>query len=316
MASTKARALGSIWGVCVGDALGGPVQSMPAGGFERITGLRAVKPFQIPAGSYSDDGSMTLALAQSFIDTNGRYNHGGSIQYFTEWLASGRFSGFSAAWDVGMSTRTSLAIWGERGTRDIEATQGMIDQRLGVEKASGNGSLMRIAPVGVVMWRDGEEGARKRAREQSGITHPALACVEACELYTVLMGRVMRGDDKETLAQTVSDFKISHSALAQRLARYKSIANWKQPSESAMQSSGWVVDTLEVALWGFFKYDSWADGALAVVNLGGDSDTAGAVYGGLAGAFYGVEAIPAAWVEGMQNWELIRRVAGGVAELV
>jgi ADP-ribosyl-[dinitrogen reductase] hydrolase len=124
------------------------------------------------------------------------------------------------------------------------------------------------------------------------------------------------GDGKETLAQAVSDFKISHSALAQRLARYKSIADWKQPSESAMRSSGWVVDTLEVALWGFFKYDSWADGALAVVNLGGDSDTAGAVYGGLAGAFYGVEAIPAAWVEGMHNWELIRRVADGVAELV
>lgn len=135
---------------------------------------------------------MTLALAQSFIDTQGRYNHAGSIRYFTEWLAHGRFSGFSGAWDVGMSTRAGLGIWGERGTGDIEATQGVIDQRLGVEEASGNGSLMRIAPVGVVMWRDGE-GARKRAREQSGITHPALACVEACELYTVLMGRVMRG---------------------------------------------------------------------------------------------------------------------------
>lgn len=91
-----------------------------------------------------------------------------------------------------MSTRAGLRVWGERGTGDMEATQGVIDQRLGVEEASGNGSLMRIAPVGVVTWRDGE-GARKRAREQSGITHPAPACVEACELYTVLMGRVMRG---------------------------------------------------------------------------------------------------------------------------
>lgn len=83
-----------------------------------------------------------------------------------------------------------------------------------------------------------------------------------------------------------------------------------------MKSSGWVVDTLEVALWAFFKYDNWADGALAVVNLGEDSDTAGAVYGGLAGAFYGLESMPSSWVDGMQNQELIRRIAEGVSELV
>lgn len=135
---------------------------------------------------------MTLALSQSFIDTQGKYNHLGSIKYFTDWLGTGRFSGFSAAWDVGMSTRVSLGIWGERGTGDIAQTQRVVDRDLDRERASGNGSLMRISPVGVVMWRDGE-GARKCTREQSRITHPALACLEACELYTMLMGRVMHG---------------------------------------------------------------------------------------------------------------------------
>lgn len=83
-----------------------------------------------------------------------------------------------------------------------------------------------------------------------------------------------------------------------------------------MASSGWVVDTLEVALWGFFKYDSWEEGVLAVVNRGGDSDTAGAVYGGLAGVFYGYDSIPTRWVEGMQNGRFIRDVAGKFAEVV
>lgn len=76
-----------------------------------------------------------------------------------------------------------------------------------------------------------------------------------------------------------------------------------------MTSSGWVVDTLECALWAFFKFDSWKKGALAVVNLGGDSDTAGAVYGGLAGCFYGIASIPSEWVNGMQNQEFIKGVA-------
>lgn len=77
-----------------------------------------------------------------------------------------------------------------------------------------------------------------------------------------------------------------------------------------MTSSGWVIDTLECALWAFFKYDSWEEGALAVVNLGGDADTAGAVYGGLAGCFNGMESIPSKWVQGMQNKEFI----GGIAD--
>ena len=83
---------------------------------------------------------------------------------------------------------------------------------------------------------------------------------------------------------------------------------------SDVTSSGWVVDTLECALWAFFKYDTWKDGALAVVNLGGDSDTAGAVYGGLAGSYYGFDAIPGEWVDGMQNKGLIESIAGALSD--
>lgn len=126
----------------------------------------------------------------------------------------------------------------------------------------------------------------------------------------------MTGETKEQLVETISAFKISHATLAKRLSQYKTLSDWRLPSEADMRSSGWVVDTLEVALWGLFKYDSWADGALAVVNLGGDSDTAGAVYGALAGAFYGFESIPSQWVEGMKNWKLIQEIAEGVSELV
>ncbi|KAE8387690.1 ADP-ribosylation/Crystallin J1 [Aspergillus alliaceus] len=315
--SLTSRSLGTIWGVCVADALGGPVQFQKPGTFTPITGLRPVKPFAQPAGSYSDDGSMTLALAQSLIDSRGNYSqaHALSIKYYIDWLSTGRFSTTDRAWDVGLSTRAALLSWRKCGTVDLQRTQAVIDRELDAEDRSGNGSVMRIAPVGLVLWRDVVE-ARRVARVQGAVTHPSLACVEACEVYTVVVCGVLRGEGKEALCALVSGFPFTHGDLVERLATYKCLADWGRRNAEDVRSSGWVVDTLEVALWGFFKYDCWAEGALAVANLGGDADTAAAVYGGLAGAFYGVDAIPAEWVEGMQNRTLIGEVAGQLAELV
>lgn len=111
-------------------------------------------------------------------------------------------------------------------------------------------------------------------------------------------------------------FPFTHPSLKERLSlhRYRTISDWKVKAPSDMTSSGWVVDTLECALWAFFKYDTWKEGALAVVNLGGDSDTAGAVYGGLAGAFYGFDDIPGEWVDGMQNKGFIESIASALSD--
>ncbi|KAL4895110.1 ADP-ribosylation/Crystallin J1 [Aspergillus ambiguus] len=310
--SVRSRVRGSIWGVCVADALGGPVQFKEPHTLVPVTGLRFVEPFKQPAGSYSDDGAMTLALAQSIINSRGSYNHSLSIQYFMDWLFNGRFSTTSFAWDVGRSTRGALLSWQKRGVDNLETTQAHINRKLDRDDCSGNGSLMRIAPLGVALWRKTPQ-ARKYARDQSRITHPSLPCVEACELYTLLLCEVMQGSGKERLCQTTANFRFDHPQLSERLARYGSISDWKTKSVN-IRSSGWVIDTIEVALWAFFKYESWADGALAVVNLGGDSDTAGAVYGGLAGAFYGFELIPPQWIEGMVRKDLIGDIATKLAD--
>lgn len=133
---------------------------------------------------------MTLALAQSFIDSEGKYNHALSIRYWTQWWAKGRFCTHRKAWDVGKSTRRSLAIWHKRGVEDLETTQKMVDGTLNNDDFSGNGSLMRVSPVGVALFRD-SEAARKVAREQGVPTHPSLACVEACEAFTLLICKAM-----------------------------------------------------------------------------------------------------------------------------
>jgi ADP-ribosylglycohydrolase len=299
--------------------------------------------------SYSDDGAMTLALAQSFIDANGQYNHVASIKYYLEWLFDGRFSTRNYAWDEGISTRLALSIWRDAIWKyyewkspltddDIAKTQRTVFDSLGMDESSGNGSLMRIAVVGVIMHTvDDLDIVRDTARKQSAITHPSVACQEACAVYTEVVWRVMRGtfhfffphssaqgadllcgkgESNDQILHAISTFPFSHQILRQRLAAYPSLSSWKETLDTDIKSSGWVVDTLEVALWAFFKFDDWKGGALAVVNLGGDADTAGAVYGALAGCWYGVEGIPGEWKEGMQRKELIEEVAGGLAGLV
>lgn len=115
-----------------------------------------------------------------------------SIEYFVQWLANGRFSTTKKAWDVSRSTRLSLSTWKKHGVDQIEDTQQVICNKLDQEFCSGNGSLMRIAPIGVALWTNSDL-SRKAARENSRATHPALACVEACEAFTELICLAVNG---------------------------------------------------------------------------------------------------------------------------
>lgn len=137
---------------------------------------------------------MTLALACSFNKSNMQYNHELSIRYFIEWITTGHFGTANHSWDVGRSTRTSLRMWVKYGIEggDFELAQLLVTDRLHQNEFSGNGSLMRIVPIGLVYWQDSEL-AREIARRHGQITHPSHACMEACEAYTELVCRVMNG---------------------------------------------------------------------------------------------------------------------------
>lgn len=135
---------------------------------------------------------MTLALAQSLIDAEHRYDHVLAIKYFLQWWESGRFSTTDVSWDVGISTGQALSCW-KKGLADAESTQQTINNKLKHESCSGNGSLMRIAPIGVAFFF-APGYAHETAKRQSQTTHPALACVEACQAYTELIGAAMQGE--------------------------------------------------------------------------------------------------------------------------
>lgn len=146
---------------------------------------------------------MTLALATSIFKSL-QYNHELSIKFYVEWLSEGRFGTVDHSWDVGHSTRMSLKIWKSKMS-DMAFAQASVNAQLDREEFSGNGSLMRIVPIGVWYWRDVGQ-AREFAREQSKVTHPSLACVEACEAYTELVALAMNGE-----SSLLSDLCSDHS---------------------------------------------------------------------------------------------------------
>jgi ADP-ribosylglycohydrolase len=178
----------------------------------------------------------------------------------------------------------------------------------------GNGSLMRVAPIGLVYFRDVDR-ALSNAALSSDATHPYPTCADCCQIYTRLIVRAMNGASKEDLAKEFASTPFTDAKVKQRLDRYASLADWQNTDEDDIKSSGYVLSTLEASLWAFFTTSTFQSGAFKVVNLGYDADTVGAVYGGLAGAYYGIEEIPAEWIAGLQKRDVVEEIASGLCSL-
>lgn len=230
--------------------------------------------------------------------------------------------------DIGVGTQAVLKAWsahfeekgwGEGGEevarRVTEEGQKMVDGLFRRESYCGNGSLMRVIPIALAFYAGGLEKAVAYARESSQVTHPHSRCQEACAIYTELAVRVLHGADKAALVETIATADIQDDQLRDRLSGYRGLDSWMQQPESKIRSTGYVIDTLEAALWAFFTTDTFEAGAIRVVNLGHDADTVGAVYGGLAGAFYGFDAIPKRWMKAMRNKDLLQKISARLEEM-
>ncbi|KAL4736795.1 ADP-ribosylation/Crystallin J1 [Aspergillus similis] len=304
--TVESRVKGTIYGVAVVDALGGPVEFQPRGSFEPVTDYQHNSNFDVPPGTWTDDTSMTLCLAKSLIDSCGVFDSQAAIRNYINWRNHGYLSATDECFDIGTATSKALE-YGGGGQPDI-------DKALKRENCCGNGSLMRVSPIGLVYFDDLRE-ALYQAAASSNVTHPYPTCAECCTIYTKLIVCAMNGASKEGLAAELAATRFRDRKLEQRLGRYASLQDWQAKAECDIDSSGYVISTLEAALWSFFSTSTLEGGALRAVNLGWDADTVGAVYGGLAGAFYGLEAIPSRWIEGLQKREVIEEIADDLAKL-
>ena len=174
---------------------------------------------------------------------------------------------------------------------------------------------MRISPIALVYHKD-LSLALEKAALSSQVTHAYSTNLEACKIYTLLIALALKAATKEDLADSLTTYPFKDSDLISCFAKYNNITSFEQMSEIDISSSGYVVHSLEASLWAFFTTETFYDGALKVVNLGNDADTVGAIYGGLVGAFYGVEAIPEEWVNTLHRKDILDITIEGLVRLV
>ena len=258
------KAKGMLWGLIVGDALGSPIQFTGKDSHPWITEMVKCPVFNLPAGYWTDDGSMALCVMDSFVRKGG-YDLADIGQTFVRWLHEGYLSSKDGqAFDVGGATYSAgLAL--RRGS--------LVN---GTEESQGNGSIMRFAPSYLIARALGRP---EILHEVSDLTHAS-----------------------SRVRQVVDRFA---SVLDEHFAGTRTTARSEFRTREEVNNSGWAVSTLEAALWAFNTTESFEDALVAAVNLGGDSDTIGAVCGQVAGAYYGFAAIPDRWVKAVKTWQKV-----------
>lgn len=297
------RYRGALLGLAAGDALGTTLEFKDPGTFAPLTDMVGGGPFGLKPGEWTDDTSMALCLAESLVEMNG-FDPIDQLERYVRWYRHGLYSVKGHCFDIGITTAGAL--------RRFEAT-GRPDCGSADPGAAGNGSLMRLAPAPLAFAAD-PAAAVRYAGESSTTTHGARECVDACRYFGGLLVGAVQGRSKaELLASGFAPLPgmWDGAPLAPKVAAVAAGSYVGKPA-AAVRGSGYVVHTLEAALWAFAGTDTFRAGALAVVNLGEDADSTGAVYGQLAGAFYGVEGIPAEWRDKLAMRERIEELADGL----
>lgn len=300
------RYKGSLLGLAAGDALGTTVEFMSPGSFDPLETIVGGGPFGLNAGEWTDDTSMALCLAESLIERRG-FDEVDQMQRFCHWHREGHLSSNGRCFDIGMTVSHALRRFEETS----EPFSGSTDKR-----SAGNGSLMRLSPVPLFFAERPAEAIR-RAADSSRTTHGAKEAVDACRYMTALIVGALSDASKEELLSNLFEpirGLWENEPLAPKIAEIAS-GSFKERQPPHIRGSGYVVDSLEAALWAFHHGNDFREGALMAVNLGDDADTTGAVYGQLAGAYYGASGIPDEWLELIAHRALIESFAGRLYEL-
>jgi ADP-ribosyl-[dinitrogen reductase] hydrolase len=289
------RHAGCLLGVACGDALGGCLEFSRRDARPRVTEMLPNPRFGLPAGCWTDDTSMALCLAESLAASAGADNPADQLARYCAWMDGGHLSVNGECFDVGATVRTALRHHKERGA--------LVPEQLAQPQFRGNGSLMRVAPCAMARFDD-PAAAFALGAASSSSTHPERVCVAACGVYCHLVALALQGADKPALLAALTSF----TAAVPPELRDVAAAAFLTKRRADIKSSGYVVHTLEAALWAFFTTPSFEEGAVLAVNLADDADSVGAVYGGVAGAHYGLAAIPPRWLAALQGRELLNRV--------
>jgi ADP-ribosylglycohydrolase len=294
------RYRGCLLGLAAGDALGTTLEFRTPGSFTPITDMIGGGPFGLKPGEWTDDTSMALSLAASLVET-GSFDPVDQMDRYLRWHREGYLSSNGRCFDIGVTTRQALLRYEAHG----DPFSGPTDPN-----TAGNGSLMRLAPVAMYFAAKPAEAIRL-CGESSRTTHGALAAVDACRYFGGLLVGALGGEDKETLLSERYTPAPGAWQFNPLVAEIDEIAggSFKRKVPPHIKGSGYVVRSLEAALWAFYRSETFEAGCLLAANLGDDADTTAAIYGQIAGAYYGEDGIPSRWREKLALRKTIETLA-------
>ncbi len=294
------RYWGSLLGLAAGDALGTTLEFKRPGSFKPLVDMVGGGPFDLAVGQWTDDTAMALCLAESLTEIGG-FDPLDQMKRYVRWYRQGYMSSTGRCFDIGNTIRTAL----ERFEATGEPYNGLTDPY-----SAGNGSLMRLAPVAMFYARH-PRVAIERSAQSSRTTHATPVAVAACAYFGGLLVGALNGVCKEVLLSEryapIPGYWVENPLHAE--IDQIACGSFKQRTPPEITGSGYVVRSLEAALWAFYGSDNFKTGCLKVANLGEDADTTAAIYGQLAGAYYGVLDIPATWRNRIALRSLIKTLA-------
>lgn len=291
------KILGGLWGALVGDAVGVPVEFRKRAELQRdpVTDMREFGTHRQPKGTWSDDGALTLCTVDSLATRE--FDPADLGARFVAWYQEGLWTASGEVFDVGVTTAAALGRIMNGVAAEVAGGDGPI--------SNGNGSLMRILPIALRFARLETAELLRRVHVGSAITHRHLRSQMACGLYSLVVQRLLKLESpQEALANGLAAFRDFYSrdpVWAAELHNFQLLlaGDLAGREERDIDSGGYVVHTLTASLWCFVRTGNYEECVLKAVNLGEDTDTTGCVAGGLAGLYYGLEAIPSRWREAM-----------------
>jgi ADP-ribosyl-[dinitrogen reductase] hydrolase len=300
--NTIERYRGCLLGLAVGDALGAPFEGFPPGDGASFLceEMMGGGPFDLGAGEWTDDTSMALCLAESLIERRG-FDPLDQLERYVRWMREGHLSSNGRCFDIGGTVQAALVRFLDTRASFCGSTDPM---------SAGNGSIMRLAPVALFYAMNPRE-AIERCGESSRTTHGADTAVDACRYLGALIVGALQGASREQLLSDAFSPVAGYWKEKPLASEVHEIAHgsFRRRNPPEIAGSGYVVKSLEAALWAFNRSNSFREGCLHAVSLGLDADTTGAVYGQLAGACYGESAISESWLQKLAQRQLIESFA-------
>ena len=300
------RYRGCLMGLAVGDAVGTTLEFRAPGSFDPIDDMVGGGPFGLAPGQWTDDTSMALCLAKSLIECQG-FDPVDQLQRYVRWYREGYLSSTGDCFDIGNTVRDALV----RFERTHDPYCGSTDPY-----SAGNGSVMRLAPVPLFYAGNSVEAIEKSG-ESSMTTHRAAAAVDGCRYLGALLLGAVNGVSKEELLSEryspVPGYWEAHPLVPEIDEVAAGSFKWREPP--IIKGTGYVVRSLEAALWALNRGTSFRESCLLAVNLGDDADTTGAVCGQLAGAFYGASQISEKWRSLVALGRIVEAFADQILEM-